>query len=492
MSMIMHDSPAPSPTQAPAKPVSTAGDTDACACAPCEIPPFCRNNYYRGKLLTEREFADEQRMIADRHRLHTLALHGWGVVCGLEVKPHPWCADLKLVVGDGMAIDDCGREIRVMREVTIDLPMPPPAPPHKPPVDMPKSSTYAPAPPAQPAAQPAAAAAPVPAIEPAPPPPAASPTQSDDTPPTKHPPKHDGDDECEPPVPARTLYLCLAYAECETEFAPAPFDECGCNSGSSLKPNRICDGYRLELYDSKPDFWDMAVGDECEAEDCRVYFGEGQHCHKPGGYCCVPLAIILDVVPGEKVTKEQIRTHGNRRRIASTETLDRVIRCILHKLPAEKLTRIDDTNWEHDQRYLCREFMSEFVGSADHRRGFRISFNHKVHSATITHRSLLAMVVFRSDDPAQPRQMEIAPADVQTDHDETDWCRLLIDPTYARNRLDMRDFDLFITLKCDQVTDTRGLAVDGNFIAHHFPTGDNVQGGTFESWIRVRPRHIAA
>jgi hypothetical protein len=475
MSMTMQDSPAPSP----ARPVTTSGEGKSCA--PCEIPPFCRNYYYRGKLLTEREFADEQRMIADRHRLHLLALHGWGIACGLDVRPHPYCPDLKLVVEEGLAIDSCGREIRVLRETTIDLPKPPP-PPHKPPVpEEPPPKAAAPAmkadnpAPAQQAGdkQPAAAATEAPAK--------ATPAQ-----PAAH------EDQCEPPVPARTLYLCLAYAECETEFAPAPFDECGCNAGSSLKPNRICDGYRLELYDEKPDFWDRAVGDECEAEDCRVYFHEGQECREPGGFCCVPLAMIIDVVPGQKVTREQIRTHGARRRIASTETLDRVVRCILNKLPAETLTRIDDTNWEHDQRYLCREFMSEFIGSPDHRRGFRISFSQKVHSATITQRSFQALVVFRSDDPAQPRQMEIAPAEVQTDDDETAWCRLMIDPMYARSRLDMRDFDLFLTLKCDQVTDLRGLAVDGNFIAHHFPTGDNVQGGAFESWIRVRPRHIPA
>src|SRR5438067_12663275 len=59
------------------------------ACLCCDIPVFCRNNYYRGKLLTEREFADEQRYLIDKMRLHSVALHGWGVVCGLVVKPHP-------------------------------------------------------------------------------------------------------------------------------------------------------------------------------------------------------------------------------------------------------------------------------------------------------------------------------------------------------------------------------------------------------------------
>jgi hypothetical protein len=473
MSMTMQDPKAPAATGAPAEPVSTTGTGKACI--PCDVPPFCRNHYYRGKLLTEREFADEQRYVGDRHRLHQMALHGWGVVCGLKVKPHPYCPEQKLVIEEGLAIDSCGREIRVFRDVTIDLPRLP---------DDKKPDTKKP----------------------------------DDKNGHKDggPPKpgatdggheggghegggheggeHEGgrEDECVPEPPARTLYLCIAYTECESEFSPAPFDECGCNTGG-LKPNRICDGFTLELYDSKPGFWDEAVGDECEAEDCREYYWEGErHCRRPGGYCCVPLAMILDVVPGQKVTEHQIHTRANRRHMASTETLDRVVRCILNKLPAETLTRIDDTNWEHDQRYLCREFMSEFISSADHKRGFRISFNEKVHADTITQRSFEARVVFRSDDPAQPRRMEIAPAEILKDEGETHWCRLAIDPTYARNNLDMRDFDLFLTLRCDQVTDLRGLAVDGNFIARRFPTGDNVQGGTFESWIRVRPRHIPA
>jgi hypothetical protein len=449
MSMTMPEQTGPRPGEAQPEPISVSGDPEGC-CAPCDIPPFCRNHYYRGKLLTEREFNDEQRYGIDKHRLHNVALHGWGVVCGLHVKPHPYCPDRKLVVEEGLAIDSCGREIRLLRDGVIDLPRPPDPPPQPPARTKPPSRRR------------------------------------------RQEAVEEDEGECEE-LPARTLYLCLSYAECDAELAPAPFEECGCNAGSSLQPNRICEGWRLELYDEKPWFWDEAVGDECEAEDCREYYWEGQRaCRRPGEFCCVPLAMILDVVPGSPVTEHQIDTRGNRRRMASTETLDRVVRCILNKLPAETLTRIDDTNWEHDQRYLCREFMSEFVGSGEHHRGFRISFTEEVHADTITDRSLQALVVFRSEDPAEPRRMEIAPAEVHKDEGETRWCRLAIDEAYARDHLDMRSFDMFVTLRCDLVTDTRGLAVDGDFIAHRLPTGNNVQGGLFESWIRVRPRAVPA
>ena len=78
---------------------------------------------------------------------------------------------------------------------------------------------------------------------------------------------------------------------------------------------------------------------------------------------------------------------------------------------------------------------------------------------------------------------------------ETDWCRLRIDPAYAKRALDEADFDIYVTLRCNVVTGTNGLAVDGNFLAVNppdgpyrmeFPTGDNTPGGTFESWFSVR------
>ena len=256
MTMTMPDQPGKSRGGADSEPVSTAGDPKGCA--PCDIPPFCRNNYYRGKLLTEREFKDEQRYGLDKHRLHQVALHGWGVACGLHVKPHPYCPDLRLVIEEGLAIDSCGREIRITREVTIDLPLPPDPPA--------KSRRKGRAPPGL--------------TPPAPPATMAMQTQggdsqgygsdSDDHDRGDHHPGEgsDDDDDCDP-TPTHTYYLCLAYAECDTELAPAPFDDCGCNAGASLQPNRICEGFRLELYDEKPGFWDEAVGDECDAEDCR-------------------------------------------------------------------------------------------------------------------------------------------------------------------------------------------------------------------------------
>src|ERR1700709_499424 len=107
---------------------TSAASTRDCKCLNCEIGAFCRNHYYRGKLLTERDFVDEQRYFVDKHRLHTLALHGWGIVCGLQVEPHARCPNLRFVVTPGYALDCCGRDLRVMKSVELSLPQTPPPP----------------------------------------------------------------------------------------------------------------------------------------------------------------------------------------------------------------------------------------------------------------------------------------------------------------------------------------------------------------------------
>ncbi len=100
---------------------NTAGSKEQ-KCLPCDIPAFERNAYYTGKLLTARDLNAEQRYFRDKLRLHYASLHGWGVVCGLKVKPHPYCPKLKILVEEGFAIDSCGREIRVLEEFAASLP----------------------------------------------------------------------------------------------------------------------------------------------------------------------------------------------------------------------------------------------------------------------------------------------------------------------------------------------------------------------------------
>src|ERR1041384_134948 len=102
--------------------VQTQQTAQECKPIPCDIPEFCRNNYFTGKLLTERDLTAEQRYAMDKLRLHHMALHGWGVICGLRVRSHPHCPDRRVIVEPGLAVDSCGRFIRVLKEIEVELP----------------------------------------------------------------------------------------------------------------------------------------------------------------------------------------------------------------------------------------------------------------------------------------------------------------------------------------------------------------------------------
>jgi hypothetical protein len=424
-------------------------------CLCCDIPVFCRNHYYRGKLLTERDFSDEQRYLTDKLRLHSLALHGWGVVCGLVVEPHPFCPDKRLRVKEGFAIDDCGREIRLLKDDDcLKLPQPLTASGEATAAHEREEEAEERGEAREEECEGGEAGG-----------------EDDDA--------ELPEDPCDDTPLPRNLYICIRYAECETEFSAAPFDDCSCGD-SSQRPNRICEGYKLELYDYEPKFWEKATKEPCGDEHCKDYYREARkYCPAPNCTPCLPLAVIRDFVPGKPVHPDQIDNWRPRRQLVSTSTLDQVVRCILDRLPTEKLTCIDETNWEHARRCLCRDFMEDHVGTHERIRGFHIHFSDKVRSAAIDTRSFQALVVFRPDGMENPRHMQIAPAHIDKEHDdETSWCRLRIDPAYARKHLDDRNFDLFVTLKCDHIRDVHGRRVDGN--------GDKIEGGTFESWIRVR------
>ena len=82
----------------------------------CGLVATERNRYYTGKYMAARDFQDEQAYHRSKMMLHNRALHGWGVVCGLEVERHPdyrhhldtECARRWVVVHPGFALDCCG------------------------------------------------------------------------------------------------------------------------------------------------------------------------------------------------------------------------------------------------------------------------------------------------------------------------------------------------------------------------------------------------
>ena len=165
-------------------------------CAPCDIGPFTRNNFFTGKLLLERDFTDEQTYFVDKMRHHHRRLHGWGVVCGLKVKQHgtPGCRDRFVCIEPGTAIDCCGHEIVLRDEECVDLSL-------------------------------------LPALQ-------GIPANDDAT---------------------HTLQICLRYRECGTEPIPVLYDECGCDDTRCL-PNRILESYEVDVKVDPPAAPDLFTG----------------------------------------------------------------------------------------------------------------------------------------------------------------------------------------------------------------------------------------
>ena len=79
---------------------------------------FRRNNYFSGRVLTAADLQLEQDYFREKQRLHNRALHGFGIVSGLEVSRR---RD-KLVITSGLAVDCEGNEVVVAEPQLLPLP----------------------------------------------------------------------------------------------------------------------------------------------------------------------------------------------------------------------------------------------------------------------------------------------------------------------------------------------------------------------------------
>jgi hypothetical protein len=459
--------------------VQTEQMAQECKPIPCDIPEFCRNNYFTGKLLTERDLTAEQRYLMDKLRLHHIALHGWGVICGLKVRSHPHCPDRRAIIEPGLAVDSCGRFIRVLKEIEVELPKATARPArdqdrygddeqreYRRPRGYDEAPSYETEQPQRDYTRPQGGLS----------------SPYDQTDQTGYGGYHHN------PEPTINLYFCLAYAESEQELTPAPFDECACGE-SGQKANRICEVPRVIVETDEPEGWDeLPDRHHCEEEDCfKLLDAMIDPCPLPAKLKCVPLAIVRDFVIGDAVTEDNI-DNSVRVTLRSTQYLEQIICCLAKKITTQTLTRIIDVSWDHQGEYNCRDFMSEFIGE---NKGFEIVFEGPVTG--ITPRTFQAIAV-RYVDPSGAGLMEVVPARVRQSTDRTK-ALLQIDPRYAQRRLDNTRFDLYIKLRAGHILDDNGLAVDGDLFAradadgnYSVPihTGDGVPGGLFESWFKVR------
>jgi hypothetical protein len=80
---------------------------------------LCRPRFFAGQLLTEEDLNRLDHYIVEKNKLHNRYLHGWGVVCGLEVFCHP--CDGQVTVTSGYALSPCGDDIVLCADDIVNV-----------------------------------------------------------------------------------------------------------------------------------------------------------------------------------------------------------------------------------------------------------------------------------------------------------------------------------------------------------------------------------
>ena len=91
-----------------------------CSCPTCQgLHTFVRPRFFAGQLLTETELSALTGYVVDKQKLHNRYLHGYGVVCGLQVECDG--CGLGVLVRPGYAIDPCGADIVLPEAISVPI-----------------------------------------------------------------------------------------------------------------------------------------------------------------------------------------------------------------------------------------------------------------------------------------------------------------------------------------------------------------------------------
>lgn len=427
--------------------------TDPAVCEPdCSPIEMRRNRYFTGRYLTAHDFRLEQGYFLSRHRLHNRLMHGWGIVCGLGVHPHPnpECAN-HVIVDPGIAIDCCGREI-ILEEPQVvvvwdaDAPPPPPPPQEK------DEGEY------DEAEEDVAAQKPVP---------------------PKQPPDLTREES--------GYLLVISYCEEKAEFAPTLYDDAACGSDACdagrLEANRILERACLSVVPWEPanrktyaDCWPTNEPEPRLCRDCDTKPDEPHTgCLEPACPCelGVPLALARPWFrDGKFVIVEESLDYSGRREMQS---------------PPEYLTHIVGLNWPHGGQ-VSLEHLRDAAGMNGE---LRVSFDRKLlpsapdNIATGVNTSTFIVEVHRRADVLY--ELALLHNDGNPPYLDEDGCTAVfrIDDELLAGRQNLGNHLLHVVLRCNFILDCHRRPVDGDHMKGVLPSGDGRAGGTFESWLWI-------
>lgn len=132
--------------------MATTGSDNETICL--DIAEFRRLKYFFGQMLGAPDLQTEQDYFRGKHKLHNRCLHGYGVVCGLLVKPVPFPKECE-TAAEREAAEMRAQLAQLLEQQQAQAAVPPPQPPQ---AAAPAGAAPAPAAPAPPPAQPQAAA----------------------------------------------------------------------------------------------------------------------------------------------------------------------------------------------------------------------------------------------------------------------------------------------------------------------------------------------
>lgn len=439
--------------QPSANPAATKIEPRASTCSTIAVE---RNRYYTGRYLAARDFSDEQRYHVDYRHLHNRLLHGWGVVCGLEVSPHPdtECATGWVVISAGMALDCCGREILVEGDIPYELkhltPDHPPPPAETAP-DLP--------PPAE--AEAAADASEEDAARAA----------------REYSERHRH---------RRRFLLGLEYHEELVEVAPALYNENACDP-RRMEANRVREGWKLVERPYTPDLRGTCWRDPhhnpeaSHYDDCQPHAGSAKSgsclhlpCPCPGDM--VPLAVI-EYDPNGRKAGFSIDMGGRRQARPAPDVLTHIVHINWPHGGEMRLSHLRDQH----QRQLRVTFDRDLYDPATARKG---SFYDRHPNAVGINEWTFSVVhhqwedgryipkpLFNDDDGPRIEQGRVAVFTIPKD--------------LIEGRATIGGGVLHITLRCDFILDCHHRPVDGNHLRGRLRSGNGSAGGVFESWFYI-------
>jgi hypothetical protein len=401
-------------------------DKRGCQDSGCDDLMNERIRYFMGRHLTARDFRDEQVYHRSHRLFHNRMLHGWGVVCGLNVMEHQNadCQKKYVKVTPGMALDCCGREIVVSCAVTCEEQGLPPIP-------------------------------------------------------------WDSRSEAKP-----LLLLLLCYDEKKIDPVPVLQSEGDCGSAKTdygrVKETwklswKWVSRQELLKYGWKPQYADdvpakpvegqnhpeVVYGEPCSHDDCGDPCDEN-HRSCLDGNCspdhCVPLA-ILRIRRGEPITKSRIFSVGR------------------PEAPyvGQRLTHIADINWPHGGIVTPRILRDKLKGT------LRVTFDRKLKDDNaVRYRgkypgpSGVNEATFLVQYGEIYEDLDFVLFD-KAPHLTEDGCHAEYHMSPRKHHHDgfhyLEGHTLWITVKCDFLLDCHGVRVDGN--------NNGVPGGVFTSWVSV-------